>query len=38
VWRWTKPEETGSDVAIGCVEPAKLRAWAEERRSREANA
>ncbi len=38
VWRWTKPEETARDVAIGCIEPATLRAWAEERRSREANA
>ena len=38
VWRWTKPEAAGSDVAIGCIEPATLRAWAEERRSREANA
>ena len=38
VWRWTKPEETGSDVTIGSIEPATLRAWAEERRSREANA
>ncbi len=31
VWRWTKPEETGSDVAIGCIEPATLLAWTEER-------
>jgi hypothetical protein len=38
VWRWTKPEETARDVAIGCIEPATLRAWAEERRAREANA
>ena len=38
VWRWTKPEQTARDVAIGCIEPATLRAWAEERRAREANA
>ncbi|HEY1468585.1 MAG TPA: hypothetical protein VGF61_06040 [Candidatus Acidoferrum sp.] len=38
VWRWTKPEETASDVAVGVVEPATLRAWADERRAREAGA
>ncbi len=38
VWRWRQPQETSSDVAIGCVAPAKLRAWTEERRAREANA
>jgi len=38
VWRWTKPQETSSDVAIGCVEPAVLRAWTEDRRAREARA
>ena len=37
VWRWTKPEETGSDISIGCVEPASLRAWARQRRAREAS-
>jgi hypothetical protein len=31
VWRWTKPEDSGSDVAIGCVEPDTLLAWTEER-------
>ena len=36
VWRWTRPEETGSDVAIGCIEPATLQAWVEEERVREA--
>jgi hypothetical protein len=38
VWRWTKPAETGSDVAVGAVEPATLRAWIDERRAREAGA
>jgi hypothetical protein len=38
VWRWTKPEDASSDVAVGCVEPATLRAWAEEIRAREASA
>ena len=27
VWRWTRPEEHGTDTAIGCVDPALLRAW-----------
>lgn len=27
VWRWTKPEEDGSDGHIGCVDPGLLRAW-----------
>ena len=27
VWRWTKPDSTGSDCHIGCVDPALLRAW-----------
>lgn len=27
VWRWTKPESTGSDHAIGQIEPAVLQAW-----------
>jgi hypothetical protein len=38
VWRWTKPEETGSDRAIGCVEPATLQAWSGQRRTRDASA
>jgi hypothetical protein len=38
VWRWTKPEEAGSDRAIGCVEPAVLQAWAAQRRTRDASA
>jgi hypothetical protein len=33
VWRWTKPEPTGSDVAIGCVEPAALHAWSRSERA-----
>ncbi len=37
VWRWTKPEETGSDVAIGCLEPATLQAWSSEKRARDAS-
>jgi hypothetical protein len=28
VWRWTRPEPTGSDAAIGCVDPVLLQAWA----------
>jgi hypothetical protein len=27
VWRWTKPDATGSDVDIGALEPALLRSW-----------
>lgn len=38
VWRWTKPEETGSDVAVGSIEPETLRAWAERTRARDASA
>jgi hypothetical protein len=28
VWRWTKPEDAGSDRHIGCVDPVLLRVWA----------
>jgi hypothetical protein len=27
VWRWTIPEPTGSDLAVGQITPAVLRAW-----------
>jgi hypothetical protein len=27
VWRWSKPESTAADSAIGCVDPILLRAW-----------
>jgi hypothetical protein len=27
IWRWTTPESTGTDVAIGCVDPAALSGW-----------
>lgn len=38
VWRWTKPEESGSDRAIGCVDPTILQAWSAEKRTRDASA
>jgi hypothetical protein len=38
VWRWTKPEETGSDRDIGCVDRASLQAWSAERRARDTRA
>jgi hypothetical protein len=38
VWRWTKPQPAASDAAVGCVEPATLRAWTQEKRAREASA
>jgi hypothetical protein len=28
VWRWTQPEDSGSDRHMGCVDPVLLRAWA----------
>ncbi len=37
VWRWTKPEETSSDEAMGCIEAATLRAWAGGKRTRDAS-
>jgi hypothetical protein len=33
VWRWTVPEPTGSDLAIGCVEPDALQAWSKSERA-----
>jgi hypothetical protein len=27
IWRWTAPEITGTDVHLGCVDPAFLTAW-----------
>ena len=32
VWRWTKPEATGTDRAFGQVEPAALESWTSLRR------
>ena len=29
VWRWTQPESNSTDAAIGCANPALLRAWTE---------
>jgi hypothetical protein len=37
LWRWTKPEETGSDWSIGCVDPAALQAWAAESQAQNAS-
>ncbi|HYA78835.1 MAG TPA: hypothetical protein VED65_00735 [Candidatus Bathyarchaeia archaeon] len=33
VWRWTEPESQGTDVAIGRVDPAELKAWSASERS-----
>jgi hypothetical protein len=38
VWRWTKPEETGTDAAIGCVDRATLQAWSAKSQTRDARA
>jgi len=38
VWRWTKPEAQGSDVAIGQVDPAQLLAWSGSERADAQNA
>jgi hypothetical protein len=27
VWRWRKPEPSGTDLAVGCVDAAALKAW-----------
>ncbi|HEY2456164.1 MAG TPA: hypothetical protein VGI13_02595 [Candidatus Acidoferrum sp.] len=33
VWRWTTPQATDTDQAIGCVEPETLEAWAASERA-----
>jgi hypothetical protein len=30
VWRWTEPEAEGTDVALGRIDPAGLKAWGEQ--------
>jgi hypothetical protein len=33
VWRWRKPEPSGTDVAVGCVDAAALKAWGKSERA-----
>jgi hypothetical protein len=33
VWRWTEPEAQGTDVAMGRVDPAALKAWVRSERA-----
>jgi len=37
IWRWTPPEKTGTDVRLGCVDPAILSAWNSASRTRSAS-